>query len=139
MKSFVSALMQGSAPVACTSKPAQVANGSDDDYVAVLDSGNMTTVELADHFDVSPCRAMKVLCRLEGDMRVRRAGSEKSGGQRDTIVWTSAPELPADFTHAKRVTEALWYGPATTQLIAKRVGINYYSALAACKKLELSG
>lgn len=140
MKSFISTLLQGSAPVACDPTPLR-RDDEPDNYVAALDRENMTTVELADMFEVPVHRAMKVLSRLEGDLRVRRVGAEKSGGQRDTILWSTAP-VPANLfamTHADHVARALIKGSASTRMLASRLHINYYSALAACKRLELDG
>ena len=141
MKSFVSTLLQNSSAPDERKSTSLRYDDEPDNYVAALDREDMTTVEIADMFGVSITHAMKRLCRLEGDLRVRRVGSEQSGGQRETILWGTAP-VPNDvfaMTYCDHVARALIKGSVNTRVLASRLNINYYSALAACKQLELAG
>lgn len=145
MKSFVSTLLQGSisTPIVTHHRPKQYTlPDHPDSYVALLDGVDMTTVELAEYFGVSPTKVMKVMSRLEADLRVRRSGLEKSGGHRKTVVWSTTPEpiivLPISKSPAERIASVLSTKSFNTWQIAKMLNLQYYSTLATCKKLELA-
>src|SRR5574343_777334 len=88
MKSFIAALT----PTTIKRDSVKAKRGAgDEDYITALKQQRMTTVELAEEFDVPVSKAMKVLGRLEVALRIRRVGSEKSGGTRETVVWDVAP------------------------------------------------
>lgn len=138
MKSFIAALT----PTTIKRENVKAKrSASDEAYVTALKQQRMTTVELAEEFNVPVTTAMKALGRLEVALRVRRVGSEKSGGTRETVVWDVAP-VPNDvysMTQCDHVARALIKGSASTRKLASMLNINYYSTLAACKQLELAG
>lgn len=144
MKSTIALLSGGTAVPKAVKPPQRKRKVEDDDhlqYMEQLKGGDMSTVELAQEFDVTPNLALRRLCRLEKRGAVKRVGTEKSGGHRETVIWSLKP---APYTADHHRTDAALLDivrsrSRNTEQIAAMVHMQYYTVLDRLKQLEAAG